>query len=171
VLLAEFLPSPIYESLKKRRVLMKRIVIAVSVAVLVFGVAVLAQTQSKSVEQELLKLEQQWTDALVKPDLAFLDRIEADDYTFTDPEGSVWTKAQSQADLKSGEDVISSCVADEMKARVYRDAAVVTGRNTTKETFKGKDISGQYRWTDTWVKLAGRWRCVATHASRIVAQK
>jgi ketosteroid isomerase-like protein len=149
---------------------MKRIAFAVSVAVLVFGVAVLAQTQSESVEQELLKLEQQWTDALVKPDLAFLDRIKADDYTFTDHEGSVWTKAQSLALLKSGEDVISSCVADEMKARVYGDAAVVTGRNTTKETFKGKDISGQYRWTDTWVKHAGRWQCVATHVSRI-AQK
>jgi hypothetical protein len=154
----------------KRRVFMKRIAIAVSVAVLVFGLAVLAKTQSESVEQELLKLEQQWTDALVKPDLAFLDRIQADNYTFTDPEGSVWTKAQSLALLKSGEDVISSCVADEMKARVYGDAAVVTGRNTTKETFKGKDISGQYRWTDTWVKHSGRWQCVATHVSRI-AQK
>ena len=57
---------------------------------------------------------------------------------------------------------------DDMKARVYGDAAVVTGRNTSKETLKGKDISGLYRWTDTWIKEAGRWQCVATHASMIV---
>jgi len=38
---------------------MKRIAFAVSVAVLVFGVAILAQTQTQSVEQELIKLETQ----------------------------------------------------------------------------------------------------------------
>ncbi|HEX2694415.1 MAG TPA: nuclear transport factor 2 family protein [Acidobacteriota bacterium] len=151
---------------------MKRIAIAVCVVVLVFAVAAWAQTavqpKGGSAEQELLKLEQDWTNAAVKADLAFLDQILAEDWVFTDPEGVVWTKAQSQAALKSGEDVITSMVPDDMKARVYGDAAVVTGRNTTKETLKGKDVSGLYRWTDTWIKKAGRWQCVATHASEIV---
>ncbi len=147
---------------------MKRTAIAVCVVVLVFGGAILAQQKSGSVEQELLQLEQDWTKALVKADVAFLDRLVAEDWVFTDPEGVVWTKAQSLAILKSGEDVITSLVPDDMKARVYGDAAVVTGRNTSKETLKGKDVSGQYRWTDTWIKKAGRWQCVATHASMIV---
>jgi hypothetical protein len=47
---------------------------------------------------------------------------------------------------------------------------ILTGRNTQKETLKGKDISGQYRWTDTFVKKAGHWQCVASHWSKI-AQK
>jgi ketosteroid isomerase-like protein len=153
---------------------MKRIAFAISVAVLVFAVTIIAQTpaqtKSGSAEQELLKLEQDWANAVVKADLAFLDRILAEDWVFTDPEGVVWTKAQSQAALKSGEEVITSMVPDDMKARVYGDAAVVTGRNTTKETFKGKDVSGLYRWTDTWIKKAGRWQCVATHVS-MIAQK
>jgi ketosteroid isomerase-like protein len=153
---------------------MKRIVFAVGLVVLVFAVAILAQTGEKpkggSAEQELLKLEQEWTNANVKADLAFLDRILAEDWVFTDPEGVIWTKAQSLAVLKSGEDAIASMVPSDMKARVYGDAAVVTGLNTTKETLKGKDISGLYRWTDTWIKKAGRWQCVATHASKI-AQK
>jgi ketosteroid isomerase-like protein len=59
-------------------------------------------------------------------------------------------------------------VSDDMKVRIYGDAAVVTGRNTTKETLNGKDTSGQERWTDTWIKKAGRWQCVATHSSNIV---
>jgi ketosteroid isomerase-like protein len=147
---------------------MKRMAIAVCVVVLVFGVAIPAQQKSGTVEQEQFQLEQDWTKALIKADVAFLDRLVAEDWVFTDPEGVVWTKAQSLAILKSGEDVITSLVPDDMKARVYGDAAVVTGRNTTKETLKGKDISGQYRWTDTWIKKAGRWQCVATHASIIV---
>jgi ketosteroid isomerase-like protein len=153
---------------------MKRIVIAVSVAVLVLAVGTQsqtpAQTKSGSAEQELLELEQDWANAEVKADLAFLDRILAEDWVFTDPEGAVSTKAQDLAALKSGEYVITSMVIDDMKARVYGDAAVVTGRSTSKETFKGKDISGLYRWTDTWIKKAGRWQCVATHVS-MIAQK
>ncbi|MGA2361653.1 MAG: nuclear transport factor 2 family protein [Candidatus Aminicenantales bacterium] len=153
---------------------MKRIAIAVCVVVLILAVAIIAQTQgqpkSGSAEQELLKLEQEWTNALVKADWAFLNRILADDWVITDIDGSVTTKAQDLASLKSGELVISSMVADDMKARVYGDAAVVTGRNTLKGTDKGKDVSGQERWTDTWIKKAGLWQCVATHASTI-AQK
>jgi len=148
---------------------MKRIAIAISI-VLVFGVAIIAQTQTESVEQELIKLENEWGDAWVKRDVAFFDRIIADDYTWTSPEGIVWTKAQDLALVKSGDVVITSWVLAEMKVRVYGDAAVVTGRSSVKETYKGEDVSGQYRWTHTWVKRAGRWRCVTGHSSEI-AQK
>jgi len=88
----------------------------------------------------------------------------------TDPEGNVSTKAQEIAFFKSGEFAVTSCVHHELKVRVYGDAAVVTGRSTVKETYKGKDFSPQLRWTDTWVKSAGRWQCVAGHSSEI-AQK
>jgi ketosteroid isomerase-like protein len=149
---------------------MKRIAIAVCVVVLVFGVAILAQTQTESVEQELIKLEKGWLDAMLKKDIAFLDRIIADDFTDTDPEGNVSTKAQGLAKFKSGEYVLISGVIDDIKVRVYGDTAVVTGRSTQKAQYKGKESTGQYQWTDTWVKLAGRWQCVAVHMSEI-AQK
>jgi len=151
---------------------MKRIAIAVSMAVLVFAAAFQAQTpvqtQTADVEQELIKLENEWADAWVKSDVAFFDRIIADDYTWTAPWGEVWTKAQDLALVKSGKVVITSWVLAEMKVRVYGDAAVVTGRSTIKETYKGEDVSGQYRWTHTWVKRAGRWQCVAGHSSETV---
>jgi len=150
---------------------MKRIAIAVSVVVLVLPGAVqaqtLAQTKSGGVEQELIKLENEWADAWVKRDVAFFDRIMADDYTWTSPWGDVSTKAQDLALVKSGQDVVKSWVLADMKVRVYGDAAVVTGRDTVKETYKGADVSGQHRWTHTWVKRAGRWQCVAAHSSEI----
>jgi len=161
---------------------MKHMAIAVSVAALVLIVAVSAQPTEKvekqyvlkprmSPDQELIKLENEWADALVKRDVAFLDRVLTEDYMATDPDASVSTKAQTLAALKSSEDVISSMVVDDMKVRVYGDTAVVTGRATSQKTVKGKDVSGQNRWTDVWVKdYAGRWQCVAGHSSRI-AQK
>ena len=155
---------------------MRRIFLGASVVVLVSAVAVLAQTQytfgkKVSAEQELIALENRWNDAAVKRDWASLDEILTSDFMWTDPDGNVWTKAEFLASLKSGENVITSSVADDVRVRVYGDAAVVTGRTTVKEQHKGKDISGQYRWTDMWAKdYAGRWKCVADQSSKI-AQK
>jgi ketosteroid isomerase-like protein len=129
-------------------------------------------TERVTAEQELIKLENRWNDAIVKHDWAFFDQILAEDYISTNFDGSVGTKADFLEFLKSGESVMASSTVDDMKVRIYGDAAVVTGRFTTvKELYQGKDLSGQYRLTDTWVKdYLGHWRCVAEHVSRI-AQK
>ena len=145
---------------------MKRIAFAVGVAVLVFGVTILAKTQTGSAEQELMKLENQWINAVVKADVAVLDQILADDYTWTGPEGNVITKAEILAFLKSPEGTgLTSAVIDEMKVRVYGDAAVVLGRSTEKGQSKGTAFTDHSAWTDFWIKQAGRWRVVAEHVS------
>jgi len=146
---------------------MKRFAIAVSVAGLVFGVAVLAKTQTGTVEQELIRLENEWNDAWVNRNIAFFERIYADDFMVTTSDGSVLTRAQDIANVKSGDDVATSVMGDDFKVRVYGDTAVVTYRSTEKGQFKGRGFSGQYRWTDTWIKKDGRWQIVAAHCSRI----
>lgn len=146
---------------------MKRIGFAVGLFVLVFGTAVLAQTQTASVEQELIKLENAWNDALVKNDWVFIDQLLADDYIHTDNDGVVETKAQTMASLKSGEYVALSLVNDDLRVRVYGDAAVVTLRIAEKSKSKGKETSQHIRVTDTLIKIAGRWQVVAEHTSKI----
>src|SRR5271169_4118670 len=69
-----------------------------------------APSKSSSAEKELIKLEDGWCDAYVKGDVAFYDRILADDLTATDDEGLVTTKAQEIASLKSGDLKITSMV-------------------------------------------------------------
>ena len=46
-----------------------------------------------SADAELKAIEQQWLDAYVKGDAAFIKGVEADDYTIVEPDGSVTTKA------------------------------------------------------------------------------
>jgi ketosteroid isomerase-like protein len=150
---------------------MKRLAIAVCVVVLVFTIGIIAQTpgqpKSGSAEQELIKLEKEWADAYMKRDLAFLDRIEAASVVMTDTEGNVFTKALDLEEVKSGVYTLKSWVNDEMKVDIYGDTAVVSGRNTSKSIWKGTEFSGSSRFTDTWVKIAGRWQCVASHSSKI----
>jgi len=122
---------------------------------------------AQSVEQQIKKLEIQWADAGVQKDVAAIERLLADDFSETAPDGLVYTKAQEIAYLKSGEDVVSSYTYSDMKVRVYGDTAVVTYVGKQKETFKGRDISGTSRWTDTWVKRGGAWQIVACHGTMI----
>jgi ketosteroid isomerase-like protein len=112
-------------------------------------------------------VENAWATAAVKADGAALEKIYADEYLFTDEEGLVWNKTQDIANVTSGAYKPASYKFDDMKVRIYGDTAVVTGRNMVKATYKDKDISGPYRFTDVFVKRDGRWQCVATQAVRV----
>lgn len=139
----------------------------ISTIPVVFALWIPFLVTAQSVEQQVKKLEIQYADAGVKKDVAVLDRVLADDFTETDPDGFVHTKGEEMASLKSGEDVIFSYAYGDMKVRVYGDTAVVTYVDKQKETFKGQDVSGTSRWTDTWIKRGGSWQCVASHGSKV----
>ena len=49
--------------------------------------------------------------------------------------------------------------------------AVVTYAMADKGSYKGKDISGEYRWTDVFVKRDGRWQLIAGQGTAIGAAK
>jgi ketosteroid isomerase-like protein len=124
-------------------------------------------SKNAKVEQQLIDLEKQRNEAVVKGDTAALDKMTADDYEFTNPSGQVRTKAQILQDIKSGELKYESIDTDDVKARVYGNAAVLTGRATTKGQSGGKDVSGQYRFTRVYVKGKGGWRSVAFQQTRV----
>ena len=44
---------------------------------------------------------------------------------------------------------------------------VLDGAELQKSKYKGRDTSGQYRFTDVYVKRDGRWQAVTTHLSRV----
>lgn len=127
-----------------------------------------ASSQS-SVEAELMQLERDIGQANINRDKTFFERIEADEFIYTDSGGGITTKAQDVASLDKpiGEFKLVSYEVDEMKVKVYGDTAVVWGRVTT--TLKGKDreVVNKSRFTDTFVKREGRWQLVAGHSSRI----
>ena len=124
-------------------------------------------SKNAKVEQQLIDLEKQRSEAVVKGDTAALDKMTAEDYEFTNPLGQVRTKAQILQDIKSGELKYESIDTDDVKARVYGNTAVLTGRATTKGQYGGKDVSGQYRFTRVYVKNNGRWQSVAFQQTRV----
>ena len=128
----------------------------------------LAAAQSASgVEDQIKKLEQDWAQATLKSGAAAVDQFEADDIITTDPGGRVTDKAQDKTDLSSGDLKFESMELSDMKVRDYGNIAVAAGTNNLKGTHKGQDISGKYRFTDTWVKRNGKWQAVASQGTKV----
>jgi hypothetical protein len=125
-------------------------------------------TQSKTAA-ELMQLERDIGQANIKRDKAFFERVEAEEFIFTDAAGGITTKAEDVASLDkpAGEFKLVSYDVDEMKVMDYGKIAVVTGRATTKLLVKEREIVNRSRFTDVFVKRAGRWQLVAGHSSRI----
>lgn len=148
---------------------MKNILIAIALLMLTatFG---FGQKKSGGDEQMLMKIEQEMADALVKGDAAVLDKYVAENGSFTDPGGAVSNKAQFLAMIKAGDLKMQSSKIEDMKVQMFDDTAVVTYRTVDKGTYKGTDISGNYRWTDVFVKTKGKWQAVAGQGTRIMEQ-
>ena len=123
-----------------------------------FALSTVRAQDASSTERELIKLENTWSAAWQKNDSAFLQKLYVDEYLSSNSDGTTYTKAQDVASAKSGEFRLESFDLGDLKVHVYGDTAVVTGRNTIKATWKGKDISGPYRFTDVFVKETGAGR-------------
>ena len=143
------------------------IVLVVLTACLAFGQEKKKKSGGGGDEQALTKLEHDWSEALVKKDFALFDQITASEWILSTPDGERHTKAQALADLKSGKIKFESFKVDELKIQLYGDAAVVFGVTTEKLTVGDQAISGQNRFTDTFIKRNGKWQCVATHVTNI----
>ena len=115
----------------------------------------------------LIVVEHAWGNALLKKDVAGFSRCLADEWVLTTSNGSRVTKAVALADLKSGALEIDSFRLDDMTVRLYGDTAVVRGLITEKSKLRDKDTSGKSRFTDVFVKRAGRWQAVASHESNV----
>jgi ketosteroid isomerase-like protein len=126
-----------------------------------------AETKAAGAEQELMQLEQKLADALMKGDVATIASHLADNATFIDPSGTVNTKAQFEADIKSGALKLESSKIEDMKVQAHGEVAIVTYKTTDKGTYKGQDISGDYRWIDVFAKRDGKWWLVAGQGTRI----
>ena len=126
--------------------------------------------KNRDAEQELTRIEREFGETLTRRDAAALDRLMADDFLAINPLGRELTKAQVLAEFASPDYEIESLRNEDIRVRVFGDAAVATARGVVKGRYKGQDASGQFRYTRVWIRRGGRWQAVAAQSTMLPPQ-
>lgn len=125
------------------------------------------RAQRHESRQEILQLEQQWKDAVIQHNVPAMDSLLADDYIGITSNGTLQSKEQVLANLKSGTLHFNSIDISERKVRFYGQTAVVTSQAEVNGDAGDGKIDGNYRYTRVYVKDKGGWKIVSFEASRI----
>ena len=120
-----------------------------------------------SVEQEIAQLEQQFSDAEVHKDIQRMSMLMADDLTDVEDDGSIWTKPDIIKLFQSPATMLERDTISELRIRQYGDTAIVTLLDSADFTVNGKDMGGEFRLTDVWVRRGSKWQLVAFQSSKI----
>jgi ketosteroid isomerase-like protein len=122
----------------------------------------------EEIKNNLLQIEREIGRANLDCDYKYFDRVEADDFIFTDAAGGVTDKKQDMAGEKDCHKTDGTYDVDDAAVRLYGNTAVVTGRVTTAHKNKeDKLVTHHSRFTDVFVWGDNRWQLVAGHSSRI----
>lgn len=112
----------------------------------ILGVAQVTANGTAADREQILQLERDWTQSFAKMDVAANERIVADDFFGTEPDGKRIRKADLIAEVKTGEALLSNHLnEDDVTIRFYGDTAVVDGSESWKR--KSDEKTGRWIWT------------------------
>jgi len=133
-----------------------------------FSLDAIPRGERHEVRHEIDHLEDHWRAAILDRNVAAMDSLLASDYMAITANGTLQSKDETLANLRSGILHIKSIEISDRKVRFYGATALVTSRaEVTGSTAEG-DLTGSYRYTRVYVRDAsGVWRIVSFEASRI----
>jgi ketosteroid isomerase-like protein len=115
-------------------------------------------------EQRLLTLEQRWLAAGVQRDIPALKEILADDFVDVTYKGTLRDKADHlQTSLAPDK---SKQTLQELKVRLYGDTGIVNGVDVDVTP---DGTTYRIRFTDVFVRRAGRWQAVSAQETPVQA--
>jgi ketosteroid isomerase-like protein len=128
--------------------------------------AFLGQERGARMQEEILKMEKDFGQAVIKNDADAVGQFLTDDWIIIDPDGGVIDKARFLDVIRSSALTHEQMDSDDVRIRIYGDAATATALTRTNGKFMGQDFSTQARATDVLVKKDGRWQVVFSQVTR-----
>ncbi len=126
------------------------------------------RAQKHESRREIDQLEEQWRNAFLSSNIPSLGSLLSADYIAITSFGTLETKDQTLADLRSGAIHFTTLDISDRKVRFYGHTALVTSRAEVRGTTPEGRINGSFRYTHVYVRDAhGAWKIVSFEASRI----
>jgi len=122
-----------------------------------------------SIENDILRLEEELTQTEMRVDVQALDRLYADDIMVTAPIGICVDKTAVMAEIReaAAKAVVGKYDKNDLKVRAYGDTAVSSYRMSAEATFEGMEIKRQLCVTNVWMRRDGNWQIVARHTASL----
>jgi hypothetical protein len=120
--------------------------------------------------QQMEKSVGNWATAELRGDTTFLERNLADDFVGVGPYGFLLTKDEWLERHASRKLRYESFRLDEVRVRLYGEAAVMIARQMTKGKYEDNDLSGSLRATLFFAQQERRWMLVGIHMSFIAGE-
>jgi ketosteroid isomerase-like protein len=136
-------------------------------AVSVIIASLFASATYSTTPDQVQALDRQWAKATMHADVAALDRLLADDLTYTHTDGDTQTKRQFIDSIRKGDIRYDSIRFEDSNIRVYGNTAVILSHLRIKLTSGSKDVYLHPCFLNVWVRMSGRWQMVAHQATRI----
>ena len=134
----------------------------VAIALLSFAAALITAAQEKTDasadKSMLLALESAWNQAEIHHDASAATAIIADTFISIDHDGVILNRSQDLAGLKDLSFKPEEIVNSDTSVYLYGDIAIATRVYRTKH---------RGRFTDTWIKRNGEWKCIADQETLI----
>ena len=140
-----------------------RFITSVALATLLLSPAMSASVQ----EQEAMAATQAACDAFRLRDIPALERLLAPEFTLVSTNAEVQGRAQALEEVRAGDPQYERFENHSMTARIYGNTAVVQGITSLKGRSGGSPFALDVRFTDTLVRVNGRWAIVVSHVTRI----
>ncbi len=115
-------------------------------------------------EAAALKANQAFSDAWLRGDLAQIERMLPNDFVFVQDGRSIDRKAYL---APAGDVTMTSWTSTGLRARVYGEIGIVTGRWSLSGLNKGSAFTHAMLFTCAWRWSSGAWTLVAIHTSTI----
>jgi ketosteroid isomerase-like protein len=127
-----------------------------------------AKPKKHEARHEIDQLEEAWRTAMLKSDTAAMGALLADDYIAITAAGTLQTKDETLANLRTRRVHLTTLDVSDRKVRFYGQTALVTSLAEVEGTNLDGNISGGFRYTRVYVRDAqGKWKIVSFEASHI----
>ncbi len=126
------------------------------------------RSERHETRHEIDHLEEAWRTAALKHDATAMGALLSDDYIGITANGTLQSKDETLAGLRSGAMQFTQMDLSDRKVRFYAQTAVVTSRAEVNGTGFSGEIAGSFRYTRIYVRDAkGIWKIVSFEASKI----
>jgi ketosteroid isomerase-like protein len=120
--------------------------------------------------QEIIDFRNRYIEAEENKDIAYLDKIFADDFFALNPQGQLLDKPHMLENMKRTDRIFKVLNPRETQVHFYGNVAILSEHVTVDGEDKGRHFGGEFRFVRIFAKHRGNWQVVLAQGAPLPTQ-